>query len=97
MSIVSDKVQIESHIGRRIEALRRAAEKHIDATVGATKIEIQALTGAARELIGLKPVQAAGVLVGGTLDAADKLIFDNLDASIVHVKEQASITREGRA
>jgi len=62
----------ESKIRRRVETIR-----------GSIKREVDLGRAAARDLVGLKPVQAVVELAAGTIDNAGDLI-----------KEQAKITRE---
>jgi len=62
----------ESKIRRRVDAIRSSVKREVDLA-----------RNTARDLVGLKPVQAGVELVAGTVDNLGDL-----------VKEQAKITRE---
>jgi len=94
---LSSKVQVESHVKMRVDREKQAAKEHVDATLGALRTEVDAVGNAVGELVSLRPVQAGVKLVEGTVDAIKGLLVGNLDATLDNIKDQAALTRQGRA
>lgn len=89
-------MDVQGHIGQRIESLRSHIKEHVDETTMGVKTV--ASGKAIGDLLSLKPVQAATDLAVDVINGIGKgVIIDNVETVIDSVRSQAALTRQGRA